>query len=436
MQSLTRLGVTLKIRRAGSVALVALTNWAGNIEFAAQHVHRPSSIEELQELIANATAVRPLGTGHSFNPIADSRGLLISVDALEVPPALDPKAGTVTVGAGARYAQLSRWLHASGWALHNLGSLPHLSVAGACATGTHGSGDGNGGLGTAVSAVEMVTSSGELVTVRRGSDTDFAGTVVSLGMLGVAVRLTLDVQPAYEMRQWVFDGLSWERLVAELDDVFAAGYSVSVFTGWRPDRAGQLWVKRRVDDPRDAEPELFGGRAADGPRHPIDGMPVENCTAQLGATGPWHERLPHFRAEFTPSAGDELQSEYLVPRRHAVDAVESLRRLGDRIAPVLQVGELRTVARDDLWLSPSHGTDVLGIHFTWVNDGATVRPVMAAVEDAIGPLGARPHWGKVFNMAPDTVRACYPRLADFERLVRRYDPHGKFRNDFVDRYVA
>jgi alditol oxidase len=415
---------------------MALTNWAGNVEFAAASVHRPMTVEEVQELVAGAPAVRALGTGHSFSPIADSRGVLVAVDALDLPPVLDVEARTVTVGAGVRYAQLSRWLHASGCALHNLGSLPHLSVAGACATGTHGSGDGNGGLATAVAAVEMVTASGELVTVRRGADADFAGMVVSLGMLGVAVRVTLDVLPKYDVRQWVFDGLSWERLTERFDDVFAAGYSVSVFTGWRADQAGQLWVKRRADDPRGADPELFGARAADEQRHPIRGMPVENCTDQLGAPGQWHDRLPHFRAEFTPSAGDELQSEYLVPRRHAVAAVEALRRLGAQIAPVLQVGELRTVAADQLWLSPSYGTDVLGIHFTWVSDSAAVLPVMEAVEEALAPFGARPHWGKVFTVPPDRVRASYPRMTDFASLARRYDPHAKFRNDFVDRYIG
>lgn len=414
---------------------MALTNWAGNVEFTAASVHRPTTIEQLQELVAGAAAVRALGTGHSFSPIADSPGVLVAVDALDLPPVLDAKAATVTVGAGVRYAQLSRWLHASGCALHNLGSLPHLSVAGACATGTHGSGDGNGGLATAVAAVEMVTASGELVTVRRGADADFAGMVVSLGMLGVAVRVTLDVLPRYDVRQWVFDGLSWERLTDLLDDVFAAGYSVSVFTGWRGDRAGQLWVKRRADDPRGAEPELFGARAADGPRHPIRGMPVENCTDQLGAPGPWHDRLPHFRAEFTPSAGDELQSEYLVPRRHAVAAVAALRQLGTQIAPVLQVGELRTVAADQLWLSPSYGTDMLGIHFTWVSDSAAVLPVIGAVEEALAPFGARPHWGKVFTTPPEVIRELYPRLPDFVRLAHHHDPPGKFRNDFVDCYI-
>lgn len=380
--------------------------------------------------------MRALGSGHSFSEIADTRGVLVSLDELTVPVTVDLGSSTVTVGGNVRYAELCRRLDTSGMALHNLGSLPHISVAGACATATHGSGDANGGLATAVAALEMVTGDGELVTLRRDTDGDlFNGIVVGLGTLGVVVRLTLDLVPAYELRQWVYQRLNWWQLIAHLDEIFASGYSVSVFTRWRWDEVDQVWVKRRTDDSRMPESELFGARLADRQLHPIAGMPAQNCTSQLGEPGPWHARLPHFRAEFTPSAGDELQSEYLIPRRHAVEALEALTGVHDVIAPVVQVSELRSVAQDQLWLSPMFGCDVLGVHFTWVNDYAAVRPVLATVEQRLAPFDVRPHWGKLFGVPAADVRSAYPRLPDFRQIALRFDPAGKFRNDFVDRFL-
>ncbi|MBB4933078.1 xylitol oxidase [Lipingzhangella halophila] len=413
------------------------SNWAGNITFRAAELHRPATVAELQKLVAASGAIRAVGTRHSFNDIADSPGAQVSLDALDQPVEVDTGAGTVTVGAGARYAQLSAALDAAGVALHNLGSLPHISVAGACATGTHGSGDGNGSLATAVRAIDLVTADGELVTLHRDRDGDrFAGAVVGLGALGIVVRLTLDVIPTFDVRQWVFDGLSWTALTDHLDAVFAAGDSVSVFTRWHADQAGRVWVKRRADTHQPDAGELFGARPAEGPRHPVPGMPAEYCTEQDGVAGRWHDRLPHFRAEFLPSSGAELQTEYLVPRDRAADALAALARLRERIAPILQVCELRTVARDALWLSPAYQRDVLGIHFTWVDDEAAVRPVLRGIEAALAPFAPRPHWGKLFSIAPEQVRAAYPRFADFAALAGEFDPHGKFRNAFLDRFLT
>ncbi|NDL57122.1 FAD-binding protein [Phytoactinopolyspora mesophila] len=414
-----------------------LTNWARNIQYTATQVQRPSSLSELQALVTDSPRVRVLGTRHSFNTIADTDGVLVSVDALDMPTTLDPAAATVTVGGGVRYTELCQWLHRRGWAVHNLGSLPHISVAGAVATGTHGSGDRNGNLATAVSALEMITADGELVRLSRDTDGDrFNGAVVSLGALGVMVKLTLDVVPTYAMRQRVYTGLSWTALAQRLDDVFASGYSVSVFTDWADAEHTQIWVKRHADDTREDTTSLFGAAAADVAMHPIAGMPASFCTEQLGVPGPWHARLPHFRAEDTPSTGDELQSEYLVPREHAAQAVAALEAIRDRIAPVLQVCELRTVQADELWLSPSYRQDVLGLHFTWISDLTPVRGVMEAVEKALEPFAARPHWGKIFGIPAEAVRAMYPRLPDFADLAHEYDPEGKFRNQFVDQYLT
>ena len=412
------------------------TNWARSITFGAVRVDAPTLVEQLQELVARSARVRALGSGHSFSDIADTPGVLVSLAGLPQHVEVHAEQSTATVSAGIRYTELCRRLHAHGYALHNLGSLPHISVAGSCATATHGSGDGNGNLATAVSAIDLVTADGSLKTLSRTADGDvFDGGVVGLGSVGVVTSLTLDLQPAFDVRQHVYEGLSFDVLAERTDDIFAGGYSVSVFTDWRGSRVDQVWVKRRTDDPRAPAAAFFGARPANAARHPIPGMPADNCTEQMGVPGPWYERLPHFRPDFTPSSGEELQSEYLLPRRHAVDALDAVRRIGHRVAPVLQISELRTVASDRLWMSPSYGRDVLGIHFTWVDDMDAVTPVVGLVEGALAPFDAAPHWGKLSTISADVVRALYPRLKDFQDLVHTHDPDRKFRNAYVDRYL-
>jgi xylitol oxidase len=415
-----------------------LTNWAGNVAFSATRIHRPASVAELQRLVAAGACVRALGTGHSFSPIADTPGDLVSVAGLPKIMKVDAEAATVTVSPGVRYGELAPHLHAAGYALRNLASLPHISVAGACATGTHGSGNSNGNLATAVCAMEMITAGGDAVTMSREADGDrFRGAVVGLGALGIVTSLSLDIVPAFGISQYVYENLPHEQLYEHLTDIFASAYSVSLFTDWRSPRIRQVWLKQRAGehDPPTPGTRWYGALAADGPRHPVPGLPAANSTQQLGVPGPWHERLPHFRPDFTPSAGDELQSEYLLPQQLAAGALRAIASIGDRVVPVLRISEIRTVAADDLWLSPSYRQDSMAIHFTWINDVPAVMPVLATVEDRLAPFGARPHWGKLFTTSPAAVSRLYDRLPDFQRLLRSLDPDGKFRNKFIDTYV-
>ncbi len=417
----------------------SLTNWAGNIAFGAARVHRPTSLPQLQRLVRDADRVRALGTGHSFNRIADTDADLVSVADLPRELEVDSARRTVRVSAGTRFGELGGPLHDAGFALHNLGSLPHISIAGAVSTGTHGSGNGNGTLASAVSAVELVTADGDLRRITRADEPDrFDGCVIALGGLGVVVALELDVQPTYHIRQYVYEDLPLPVLHERFDEILGAGCSVSVFTDWRSPRADQVWRRLRVeaDETGEAPDEWLGATLADGPRHPIPGMPGSICTEQLGVPGPWHARLPCFRLEFTPSSGDELQSEWFVRREDAVPALHALEPLRERIAAVLQISEIRTIAADRLWLSPSAGRDTAALHFTWVKDEAAVAPVVAMIEERLSPFRARPHWGKVFAMAPETVRARYERYADFEALLRDFDPLGTFRNRMLNTYFA
>jgi xylitol oxidase len=391
-------------------------------------IHRPSTLEELQEVVAAARQVRAVGSHHSFNDIADAEEQ-VSLAALPADVVVDRDAASVSFGAGLTYGGLAGALEREGLALHNLASLPHISVAGAVATATHGSGDANGNLATAVAGLELVTSSGELVTAARG-DTDFEGIVVGLGALGVVTRLTLDVEPAYEVRQRVFEALAWDALFEHFDAISGCGYSVSVLS-YLGDAVDQVWVRSRVTDaPEVVREDLFGARPATVDRHPILGLDPVNCTPQLGRPGPWSARLPYFRMGFTPSAGEELQSEYLVAREHARAAIEAVRALADRIRPVLHVCEIRTIAADRLWMSPEYGRDSVGIHFTWALDPDGVGRVLADLEPALEAFDPRPHWGKLFLDAPR-----YERVPDFARLAETLDPRGAFRNAWLEARV-
>ena len=413
-----------------------ITNWAGNITFAAARVHRPRTVAELREIVASSAKVRALGTGHCFNRIADTPADLVSVAELPRMIEIDPATGTAVVSAGLRYSEVAEQLHRAGYALPNLASLPHISIAGACATGTHGSGDRNGGLATAVSTLRMVGPDGEITELSRGDDPErFPGAVVALGALGVITELTLDLVADFEVAQYVYEGLALDRLAEQFDDAFGAAYSVSVFTDWATG-TGSLWLKHQAtpteSTPAPPAPERLGARLATGQRHPIPAMPPDFCTQQGGVPGPWHERLPHFRPDFTPSSGEELQSEFLLPRAAAPQAIAALRGLADQIAPVLQISEIRTIAADDLWLSPAYGRDSVAFHFTWIADTDAVTPVLAAVEDQLMPLGGRPHWGKLFTVSPGQLADLYERAEDFRRLAQAQDPGGKFRNAFVE----
>jgi alditol oxidase len=412
---------------------VTEVNWAGTHAYRATRIHRPSTVEELQEIVARAPRIRVLGSRHSFTDVGDSAEL-VSLERLPADVVVDRERMTVTVGAGVKYGELAAALNDEGLALHNLASLPHISVGGAIATATHGSGDGNGNLATAVAGLTLVASDGEPIDVARG-DSDFDGFVVGLGALGAVVGVTLDVEPSYEIRQRVFEGLEWDALYEHFDAIAATGYSVSVFSRWAGN-VEQVWVKSRVDDaPEEIRDELFGAVAATVDRHPIIGLDPVNCTPQLGVAGLWSDRLPHFRMGFTPSKGEEIQSELFVPRGQVIAAVEAMRGLGDRLEPLLLVSEIRTMAADRLWMSPQCGQATAAFHFTWKREPEAVGRALAEVEAALRPFGARPHWGKAFVARAADVAPLYERRADFIALMDRVDPSGAFRNAWLEERV-
>ena len=415
-----------------------LTNWAGNLTYGTDHLFEAGSVSSAQEIVRSHDKIKVLGTRHCFNSIGDSHDNFLSLRPMRDVVAIDATARTVTVDAGITYGQLCPWLDGKGFALHNLASLPHISVAGAISTATHGSGELNGNLATAVAGLEMLTAGGDVVKLSRATDGDvFRGTVVGLGALGVITRITLDVQPTYSVSQYVYENMPLAGMRDHFDEIQASGYSVSLFTDWRNQLINEVWIKSRTDRPAAfaAPPEFFGAKLATRNLHPIAALSAENCTEQMGVPGPWYERLPHFRMGFTPSAGKELQSEYFVPRGKAVDAILAVERLHDQISPHLLITEIRTIAADDLWMSTCYKRPSVTIHFTWKPDWPAVRRVLPVIERELGPFEARPHWAKLFTMAPAELRSRYERLPDFIQLAAKRDPRGKFRNRFLDTYI-
>jgi alditol oxidase len=410
------------------------TNWSGNYTYSTDHLYQPQTVEEVQKLVKSCAKLRALGSRHSFNGIADSTENQISLTHLNQ-MVLDKASHTVTVGGGVTYSQLAPYLDNHGYALHNLASLPQITVAGGIATATHGSGNKNGNLATAVSGLEFVTADGTVVSLSREKDGDhFAGAVVHLGALGVVTKVTLDVQPTYQVAQVVYENLSIDQLQHHLEEIFSSGYSVSLFTDWQKHRIGQVWVKKRIENGHKVEfaPDLLGAKPATKRLHPIPDHSAESCTEQLGIPGPWYDRLPHFRINATPSSGAELQTEYLVPREHGYEAILAVEQLRDHITPHLYISEVRTIAPDHLWMSTAYQRPSMGLHFTWKPEWPMVKNVLPMIEAKLAPFDARPHWGKLFTMQAPKIRPLYTENAKFEALAAHYDAHGKFRNRFLE----
>ena len=414
-----------------------LTNWSGNYTYSTDRVHYPTTTEEVQQIVKICNKVKALGSRHSFDGIADTTGDQISLKQMQG-MVIDPKTSTVTVDGGVTYGKLSPYLDQHGYALHNLASLPHISVAGACATATHGSGDKNGNLSTAVVAMEIVTPNGELVNISRERNGEhFDGTVVGLGALGVVKTVTLRLLPTFQMSQVVYENLAFDQLEHHFDEIFGSGYSVSLFTDWQNHRATQVWIKSRLQPgvPLVSKPEFFGATLATRNLHPLAGHSAENCTEQMGVPGPWYERMPHFRMNFTPSSGAELQSEYFVPREKAYQAILAVERLREHVTPHLFITELRTIHEDNLWMSPCYQRSAMTIHFTWKPEWPEVKKVLPLIEEQLAPFDARPHWAKLFTMAPAQLKSRYVKLPEFQALVQHHDPNGKFRNEFLAKNV-
>ncbi|HEY6977322.1 MAG TPA: FAD-binding protein [Chitinophagaceae bacterium] len=414
-----------------------LKNWAGNLEYSTDKIYYPTSVEEVQQFVKKYCKLKVLGTKHCFNTIADSKDNFISLKQMNKVVTLDTNAHTVTIEGGMKYGELCPWLNDKGFALHNLASLPHISVAGACTTATHGSGVRNGNLSTAVAALEIVTANGDVINLSTKDGERFYGAVVGLGAIGVITKVTLNIQPAFTMRQYVYVKLPMSQIKDHFDEIVSSGYSVSLFTDWQTENINEVWIKSRVDDTTNStsKPDFFGAKPATKNLHPIVELPAENCTEQMGVAGPWYERLPHFKMGFTPSSGKELQAEYFVPKQNAVDAILAIARMGKEIGPHLFISEIRTIDADNFWLSPCYKQPSVTIHFTWKQEWDAVSKLLPVIEKELAPFHAKPHWGKLFTIPPAKLQSLYEKMPDFKKMTAEYDPHGKFHNEFLEKNI-
>ena len=415
------LGAVSKAKTLFAQQDAAQFNWAGNVRYGTNRWLNIESVDQLQEFVKKQNSLKALGSRHCFSRIADNAHQLISLRSMNRMLDIDETEKTVSVEAGITYSKLGPELDRQGYALHNLASLPDISVAGAIATATHGSGSKNGNLASAVAEIELVTADGELRTLSRQKDADeFLGAVVHLGALGIVTRVKLDIQPTFRINEYTYQGLKKNILYEKFSQIMNSAYSVSLFTYRNKDGfANWPWatVRLKVQEEAgfEAKPELFGAR----------------LDARRNTTGSWWERLPHFAIGDVAAKGNELQTEYFVAMEHAVDAIKAVATLADRIQPLLHASELRTVAADKLWMSTCYEQQSLAIHFTWKPDQEGVANLLPEIEKRLAPFEARPHWGKLFFMGSKTLESRYDRLADFRRLVSRYDPEAKFGNVFL-----
>jgi alditol oxidase len=412
-----------------------LKNWAGNLEYSTGNVHYPKSVEEVQEVVRRCKKLKALGSQHSFNKIADSKENQVSLKTLNKVVTLDKTANTVTVEAGIRYGDLAPFLHENGYALQNLASLPHICIAGACATATHGSGIKNGNLSTAVSGLEFINADGNLVTLSKRDDGErFYGAVVGLGALGILTRITLDLLPKFKMKQIVYRNLSMIELKNNFEELQSRGYSVSLFTDWKNKNINEVWIKSIAEngDTTPIQPELYGAKLATQHLHPVESQSAKTVNPQMGVVGPWYQRLPHFKMGFKPSTGEELQSEYFVPIEHAYDAIMAVEELHEKITPHLFISEVRTVAADNFWMSPCYKKNCVAIHTTWKQEDIVMN-LLPLMEAKLAPFNPVPHWAKLYTILPSVLQSRYEKLGEFKKLMKQYDPEGKFTNEFLEK---
>jgi xylitol oxidase len=407
-------------------------NWGGNHTYRAARIARPSTRDELRQLVAESDRLAAVASRHTFNAIGDA-DVLVDLSGLSRPAEFDQSTGEVTISGTATYTDVAFALSLAGRALHNLASLPHISVAGGVATGTHGSGSDLANLATAVESIELLTSTGDILTLRRG-DPGFEGAVVNLGALGFVTQITLRTEPAFDVAQTIHNGLTWEMMTHSFDEIMSSATSVSVFTRWG-DVPGELWRKQRTDVSSPVELDPFGTSPATTPRHPIPGADASSCTEQGGRPGAWWNRLPHFRADSVPSNGAEIQSECFIDRADSAAAIDAMRAIGPQLANALMVSEIRTIAADDHWMSPCHARTSTALHFTWQLDPPAVADAVELVGETLAPFGVRHHWGKAMP-AEWNASGNYERLADFLDLKQRLDPTDTFTTPWFSQHIS
>lgn len=380
-------------------------SWSGGLRATPTAVAAPRSEDELAEVVRRVAddgrTVRPVGAGHSFSPLVPTDGVIVSLEHLSGVLAVDAAAGVAEVAAGTRIADLGAPLLAAGVALPNQGDIDRQAIAGACGTGTHGTGPTLPCLSAGVVGARVVLASGEVVDCDAGHHPElFGATRLSLGATGVVARLRLRVRPAYRLheRTWTEDPAD---TLAALDERIAATRHYEFF--WVPGR--DRCLSKSLDE-TDAEP---------------DPMPERR-----------RERIDHSHRVF-PSVRDDRfeEMEYAVPAEAGPDCFAAIRALyRERHPDVAWPVEYRTLAADDVWLSPAYGRPTVTIS---VHQGAGLPhdALFADCEAVFRDHDGRPHWGKRQSLPPDELAALHPRWSDWWAARRAADPTGAFLNPMI-----
>lgn len=410
-------------------------NWVGNLQYNSKKYFQPERVGQIQELVKNSKRIKTLGSRHCFNSIADCDETHLSLAKMNKMLAIDENEMTVTIEGGAQYSDFCVELNEAGFALPNLASLANISVVGACATATHGSGVNNQSLASSISEIELVDGNGGIITLSRQKDAEkFNGVVVNIGAIGIVTKLKLDIEKSFQVRQDLFENLSIEQLAENFDEITSSGYSVSLFTNFQKS-IRVMNIKRRIDENiSDLPKEFFGATAA---KESINsrGIPDTNRSPQMGVSGCWFECLPHFKFSKQLIQGEEIQSEYYVERKNAVEAILALEEISNIIFPQIIVAEIRSIKADNHWLSPFYRGDSVGIHFSWKLNEREVMKILPEIEKVLAPYKPIPHWGKLFTISREELHAYYPKMSEFIGLCEEFDPNGKFRNEYLNKYI-
>jgi FAD/FMN-containing dehydrogenase len=381
----------------------AWTNWSGAITSRPVAFERPHDEAAIAAVVARAAregrVVRPLGSGHSSSGLCATDGVLVSLERWSGVESVDPTSGCVTVRAGSVLHDLGAGLLGHGLALENLGDIDRQTLAGALATGTHGTGRALGNLASRVRGLRLVTATGDVRTL-DASQPELAGARVSLGALGVVSAVTLQALPAYRLHERV-RRISLAEVLATFASEAARHRHFECFYFPRHD-----FAEAKSLDPTVADPESVEGREG--------------------------ERIG-WSADILPSVRELKfhEMEYSVPEASGVACFGALAaRLRERHSGVAWPLEIRTVAADDAWLSPAHGraTCAISVH----QDGRKPHAeVFADLEPIFWEHGGRPHWGKWHRCDASRLAPLYPRWKDFVALREHFDPGERFLNEHL-----
>ena len=395
------------------------TNWVGNQRCEPARIAAPVSEDEVATLVRDAGArglgVRAAGAGHSFTPVVVTDGLLLDLGGLPRIRSLDPERRRVVTGPATTIGEFGEPLLAAGLALGNQGDIVAQQIAGAVSTATHGSGLGFGSFSSSVRRVRLVVGNGDVVEIDETQPDRLHAAQVAVGMLGVITELELEAVPAYRLRERV-ERWSWDEAWEPFDEHVRAHRHYSFF--WMPsEESAALYglASPGVSMADRCHVKIYDEAGADEP----------DSDEPHRRVGPAHRIYPMV---YEPNF-HEL--EYFVPLERGRDALAAMRELmlASLPASVFPL-EVRTVAREDAWLSHSYGRDTVVISVSGT-PGTDYWPYLRDVDRLLGEFDARVHWGKLHFLTSEQLHERYPRAADFVEVRRTLDPGGVFLNDHL-----